>query len=39
MNFKYMPELDSPYGYPMLWIFMVVSSVVMVVYMKHKKWL
>ncbi len=39
MNFKYMPELDSPYGYPLLWIFMVVSSVVMIVYMKHKKWL
>ncbi|CAD5248269.1 MULTISPECIES: magnesium/cobalt transporter CorA [unclassified Imperialibacter] len=39
MNFKYMPELDSPYGYPMLWTFMIVSSVVMVVYMKHKKWL
>lgn len=38
MNFKYMPELDSPYGYPLLWVFMIVSSVVMVGYMKHKKW-
>lgn len=38
MNFKYMPELESPYGYFILLIIMVVLGVGMLVYFKKKKW-
>ena len=39
MNFKYMPELEWVYGYPLVWIIMVIISVIMVFYFKKKKWL
>lgn len=39
MNFEYMPELKHPWSYPLLWVFMVISTVTMVTFMKHKKWL
>jgi magnesium transporter len=39
MNFKYMPELESPWGYPMVYMIMLAISAVMLVYFRRKKWL
>ena len=39
MNFKNMPELDTPYGYPAALILMLVAAVVPYMYFKWKKWL
>lgn len=39
MNFEHMPELKWQWSYPALWVFMVVGSVAMVGFMRHKKWL
>ena len=39
MNFKYMPELESPWGYPMVYLVMLSIGVVMLLYFRKKKWL
>ncbi|NQT90270.1 MAG: magnesium/cobalt transporter CorA [Candidatus Omnitrophica bacterium] len=39
MNFKFMPELASEYGYPIAIGIMVAIAVVMLSYFKRKKWL
>jgi magnesium transporter len=39
MNFKYMPELEWKWSYPMLWILLVVIFCGMIFYFKRKKWL
>lgn len=39
MNFKYMPELSQPWGYPMVWGLMVVIVIGMLIYFKKKKWM
>lgn len=39
MNFKHMPELDWPWGYPMALGMMVVSALVPYLLFKWKKWL
>lgn len=39
MNFKYMPELDSPIGYAIVWIVMIAIMASLVMYFKRKKWL
>ncbi|MCU0579876.1 MAG: magnesium/cobalt transporter CorA [Desulfobacterota bacterium] len=39
MNFKYMPELESPWGYPAVLVLMLGVSVFMLLYFKRKKWL
>ena len=39
MNFKYMPELNSAYGYPAVIIVSVVIVVVSLIFFKLKKWL
>lgn len=39
MNFKNMPELEWPWGYGMIWAFMIAVVVVMLVIFKKKKWL
>lgn len=39
MNFKYMPELEWRWSYPIVWIIMIAVAVVMVCYFKRKKWL
>jgi len=39
MNFKLMPELDLPFGYPMALGLMVVSGLIPYVYFKRKGWL
>jgi len=39
MNFKYMPELEWTWSYPVLWIVLIVVFILMVVWFKRKKWL
>ncbi|MBU2913243.1 CorA family divalent cation transporter [Reichenbachiella agariperforans] len=39
MNFKYFPELNYRYAYPVFWGVMIMLSVTMIVYFKRKKWL
>ncbi len=39
MNFEFMPELGSPYGYPFAIILMVVSVAVPIWYFRKKGWL
>jgi magnesium transporter len=38
MNFKYMPELNSPYAYWIVWAIMLVIMVGMGIFFKRKKW-
>jgi magnesium transporter len=39
MNFKNMPELEWPYGYPLLWLIMLGVALTMLVLFRRKKWL
>ena len=39
MNFKYMPELNSEYAYPAVFIISLLIAVLSLLYFKHKKWL
>ena len=39
MNFKYMPELEWRWGYPAVWVIIVLIGVWMLIYFKKKKWL
>jgi magnesium transporter len=39
MNFKYMPELEWKWSYPVLWILLIVIFGGMMFYFKRKKWL
>jgi magnesium transporter len=39
MNFRHMPELDTPWGYPAVIVLSVVIAVVCIVFFKKKKWL
>lgn len=39
MNFKFMPELEWRWSYPILWVLLVVIFVSMLIYFKRKKWL
>lgn len=39
MNFKYMPELNTPYAYPLLLFIMLSIAVGMLLFFKKKKWL
>lgn len=39
MNFKYMPELDHPYGYPITLGVMLVTGIGMFIWMKQRDWL
>ncbi len=39
MNFKMMPELDWPHGYPFALALMVMAAVLPYVFFKWKKWL
>jgi magnesium transporter len=38
MNFKYMPELEWRWGYPLIWLVMVGVSALMLIAFKRKKW-
>ena len=39
MNFKYMPELEWWWAYPVIWLIIVVIVVCMLIYFRRKKWL
>ncbi|MGT2932920.1 magnesium transporter CorA family protein [Streptococcus catagoni] len=39
MNFKYMPELSSPWGYPLIIIVAILLFTSSILYFKSKKWL
>lgn len=39
MNFKYMPELDNAWGYPIVLLVMLGISIGMFIFLKLKKWL
>ncbi len=39
MNFKYMPELEHPLGYPLAWAVMVLIALGMVAFFKRRHWL
>lgn len=39
MNFKYMPELEWRWGYPAIWILIVLIGVSMAIYFKKKRWI
>lgn len=39
MNFKYMPELQSPYGYPIALLLMFCTSIGMLLFFRKKGWL
>ncbi len=38
MNFQFMPELHWEYGYPVIWLVMLVAAYLMVDYFRRKKW-
>ncbi len=38
MNFKYMPELDTPYGYWITWGIMLTVMIGLGIYFKRKRW-
>jgi magnesium transporter len=39
MNFKHMPELEWRWGYPAVWVIIILIGVSMLIYFKKKKWL
>lgn len=38
MNFKFMPELEWKWSYPLLWIFMIAAAVGMLRYFRRRRW-
>ena len=38
MNFKYMPELEWQFSYPVFWVAVLLIFFLMLVWFKHKKW-
>lgn len=39
MNFKFMPEFNWAWAYPVLWILMIAMGIAQVIYFRRKKWL
>jgi len=39
MNFKFMPELESPWGYPAILTFMLAVAIGMLAYFHRRKWI
>jgi magnesium transporter len=39
MNFKYMPELEFKWGYPLFWFLIVCITVCLIIYFKKKRWI
>ena len=39
MNFEFMPELKSPYGYWTVWVIMLTIIAGQIIYFKRKKWM
>lgn len=38
MNFKHMPELDTEYGYYVVWSVMIIITILLILYFKKKRW-
>jgi magnesium transporter len=38
MNFKYMPELEWPWAYYAVWIVIIVSAALMILFFRKRKW-
>ncbi len=39
MNFENMPELGWQWGYPVIWLVMIIIGISMIAYFRKKKWL
>jgi magnesium transporter len=39
MNFAHMPELSSPYGYPIIWAVMIIVAIGMLIFFKRRHWI
>jgi magnesium transporter len=39
MNFKFLPELEWQWGYPLFWIICIIATILMLFYFKRKRWL
>ena len=39
MNFKYMPELEWQWAYPVIWAVIIILGVLMLIGFRRKKWL
>jgi len=39
MNFKYMPELEWHWGYPVIWLVILLIGASMVIFFKKRKWI
>ena len=39
MNFTNMPELNTAYGYPVILLVMVISTIITLIYFKKQGWL
>ena len=39
MNFKYQPEYNWPWAYPVLWVLMIAMGIAQIIYFKRKNWL
>jgi magnesium transporter len=39
MNFRYMPELEAPWGYPLAWVAMLIVAGLMLLYFRRKRWI
>jgi len=39
MNFEYMPELKWRWGYPVIWVIMISSGILMLNYFRKNKWI
>lgn len=38
MNFRYMPELEWRWGYPLIWLIIILIAVFMLLYFRKKNW-
>lgn len=39
MNFRFLPELEYKYSYPIFWVIVIITVIVLLSYFKRKKWL
>jgi magnesium transporter len=39
MNFRFMPELDIIWAYPVIWVVMICIGLIMVIFFRRKKWI
>ncbi len=39
MNFKFMPELEHPWGYPLTWLTMIMVVLIIYIWFKRKGWM